>query len=65
MSHRCLAYLGGGTRCMRAFDVILDTPLRPMIVAASIVEDAERVLDDLRDRGTKAINEFISRLKEE
>lgn len=28
-------------------------------------EDTERVLDDLRDRGTKAINEFISRLKEE
>jgi hypothetical protein len=28
-------------------------------------EDAERVLDDLRDRGSNAINEFISRLKEE
>ena len=28
-------------------------------------EDEDRVLDDIRDRGSKAINEFISRLKEE
>jgi hypothetical protein len=28
-------------------------------------EDTERVLDDLRDRGSKEIDEFISRLKEE
>jgi hypothetical protein len=56
--------------CLRFAQCIRKPSDDPLTLAShfnSCVEDeeTERVLDELRDRGSKAIEEFISRLKEE